>query len=139
MNTVTIKLPRVAVATSLASSLIEKHHKEFTNGNVILIVDGHDCEITTPFFVDYFTSLIIKYPGIIEVIQHHGPAELKGVGDFHSEISGIDFNIMVDTLKSNMEKNIESIGEYVSITYEVSDIETLAIILLKRGFKLDQG
>jgi hypothetical protein len=138
LEIITIKLPRIAVATGLANSLVEQHHDTLVKGNVVLIINGHDCEISTRFFVDYFNALIMKYSGI-EIIQFQGPPELAGIGSFYNEISGIDFNILVDTIKSNIKTNIDSVGEYVSVTYEIPDIELFAINLLKRGFKLDKG
>lgn len=137
MLKVNINLPRVAVSTALVNGYIKAFNDVFTSKHdVVVLINGHDCEITTVHFVDYFRSELKRFDAIKQIIVSQGPPQLLQIGESMS-YTGLDFTVMVDTLTKNIQRVEEHEGVYVSVTYEVKDIELLAIALLERGFKLE--
>lgn len=137
MKNITIELPYVAVSLHLADILIKNQFIAFNSSDEItVIIDVRYCEVTNKYFLDYLVSQIKKYEQVKSILKRgDGPpaAEvLDSVVD--AKYSALDFEIMLDTLATNMNKEIDSVGEYISVSYSVPNLEDLAIALLKRGF-----
>ena len=137
MKHVIITIPRIAISLPLANSLIEDALIGLESTKVALIINGYDCVLTNAFFVHYLINKLSNYPLVKVVVRLGGPDALQALDEIPNvSYSGSDFEIMMDTLKSNTVQEIDSIGSYVSVTYVVNNLEELAIKLLQKGFKL---
>lgn len=137
MLKIKIDLPRVAVSMALVNGYIKAYNDVFTGKHdIVVLINGHNCEITTTHFVDYFRSELKRFDTIKQIIVSQGPPQLLQIGESMT-YTGLDFTAMVDTLNKNIQRIEEHEGVYVSVTYEVKDIELLAIALLERGFRLE--
>lgn len=138
MQKITFNLPRVAVATTLIDSYIEKHQDllEDEKQEVVAIINGRNCVITTKFFTDYFRSELKRHKTIKTILVQFGPDQLQEIAQTSTTYKITDFYAMVDTIQKNVEQVMDSVGEYISIKNEVKDVELLALALLERGFTL---
>lgn len=136
MRHVTINLPRIAVSLTLADILVKDKFISFnTKEDTVVIINGKNCEITNKYFLDYLLSQIKKNEQVKAILRRQGPPALAAIDSaITASYTALDFEIMLDTLATNMTEEVDSVGEYVSVSYTVSNLETLAIALLQRGF-----
>lgn len=143
MIKVELKLPRVAVAKTLAGHLINEQKYFFTlDEDLCVVINGHDNDVVTEVFMEFLYFELKSYKRVKQIIPHQGPSIIKETVDelnrktaFSVSFTAKEIDDLIDTLRQNLDKEIETAGSYSYTMYTVQDLSSLALALLNRGYK----